>query len=259
MTDKEEKEFSFEFKCADFQIGFKGDLNFVQNELRKYEPRILVKFHQIIPSEKPLAAPAPQPHQPQPQRQPQAQPQKQGQPQPQRQPQAQPQKQGQPQPAKPQPQPHRDDRRGFRGGRGGYKQTPEPYKQEDKKPTREPNFVENRGVSEERSRPEPESAQTTIAANELRSLLERYQPRTSHDRVMILAFYLEEKSAGGFNPADIQECYQALGERTPGNLSVILNNASRSGFLAKEEKAGRARYRLTFKGKRYVENGLRLD
>jgi len=239
MADKEGKEFSFEFKCADFQIEFKGDFNFVQNQLRKYEPKILVKFHQIIPTEKPPAAPAPPSHHPHPQ--PPAQPQPH--------PQAQPQK------------PHyRNERRGFQDKRRGYKRPPDPYKKDEKRPSRDPDFVENSQKLEAGAgRAEPEPKKPEIDAHELRSLLDRYQPRTSHDRVMILAFYLEEKQAGEFSSNEIQECFQALGEKSPGNLSIILNNASRSGFLAKEEKSGKVRYRLTFKGKRYVENGLRLD
>ena len=229
--EKGKLEYAFEFKCADFELKFKGDFNFVQNQLRKYEPKVLVKMGQIVPAEKPqIVPPGGQPHQ---------------------------QTQARPQPQK---QPYRDERRRYRDKRRGYRRPQEQYKKEEKKPTREPDFMENtQQVIEEISKPAVLEKKFEIDVASLRSLLERYHPQTLHDRVMIFAFYLEDKALQEFTVSEIQECYQVLAEKAPGNLYTVLNNASRSGFLLKEEKGGKARYRLTFKGKRYVENGLRLD
>jgi len=233
MAETEKKpEYSFEFKCSDFEIVFRGDLNFVQNQLRKYEPKVLVKLNQLVPGGEP---PLPQQSQPQP---------------------------NAPAPP-PAPKPHfQDNRRKYRDKRGGYRgRREEQYSKdkEEKSLSREPDFVENRGGQMAEAQAQADDIKKPeIEAPELRFLLERYHPRTSHDRIMLFSFYLGDKIEE-FSASDIQACYQVLGEKAPSNLSVVLNNASRSGFLSKEEKAGKTRFRLTFKGKRYVENGLRLD
>ena len=246
-------EYSFEFKCADFGIEFKGDLNFVQAQLYKYEPKILVKIAQLVPIEKTHPAPQQPPRQQQQPPRPPQQQQQQRPPQPQ-------QRQGQPQ--QQHKQPYRDDRpRGHDKRRGGgYKQgRPEELKKDEKAPTRDPDFLENRERVEQDAPRVVEQRTFSADGSELRDLLERHHPQTSHDRVMIFAYHIEDKIQQEFTAGEIQECYSTLGERAPGNLYTVLNNASRSGFLVKEEKGGKAKYRLTFKGKRYVDNGLRLD
>jgi len=243
-------QYSFEFKCADFSVEFKGDLNFVQTQLYKYEPKILVKIAQLVPVEKTLP---PQRPQQQPQQQRQQQP-------PPRQQQPQQQRPGQPQQQK--QQQYRDDRRrGHDKRRGqGYKQgRPEEVKKDEKAPTRDPDFLENRERVEQENPKPVETKNFAPEVGELRELLERHHPQTSHDRVMIFAYHIEDRVQQEFTTAEISECYSRLGERAPGNLHTVLNNASRSGFLVKDEKGGKAKYRLTFKGKRYVDNGLRLD
>jgi len=237
--DEEKKEFLYHFRCADFELEFKGTENFMQAMLRKYENKVLTKLNQILPGEKPQApmpsAAAVQLNQPRPDARP--------------------------------PQPRPDDKQGFQGGkrhrnRGRRQKKPFFAGKPEPPQKREPDdYLKHTPTNAEISGPLESSAGPglNIDAQEIKSLNERFRPQTSHDRVMILAYFLEQKFSAEFSSPEVQDCYQALSDKVPGNLSQVLNNATRSGFLSKEEKSGKVRYRLTFKGKRYVENGLRLD
>jgi len=238
--DEEKKEFLYHFRCADFELEFKGTENFMQAMLRKYENKVLTKLNQILPGEKPQA---PMPA-------------------------AAPVQSNQPRPDARPPLPRHDEKQGFQGGKRHRNRGRRPPKKPffDSKPEppqkREPDdYLKHTPTNAEISGP-MESASgpgLNIDGQEIKSLNERFRPQTSHDRVMILAYFLEQKFSGEFSSPEVQDCYQALSDKVPGNLSQVLNNATRSGFLSKEEKSGKVRYRLTFKGKRYVENGLRLD
>lgn len=234
--DEEKKEFFYHFRCADFELEFQGTENFMQAMIRKYENKVLTKLNQLVPGDKPQAPPAIAPvhaNQPRPE---------------------------------PRPQPKPIDKQRFQGkhnrdrGRGPKKPMYNPKPELPQK--REPDdYLKHTPTNAEISEQMESAVSTGLKINpeDIRSLNERFRPQTSHDRVMILAYYLEQKFQGEFSSPEVQECYQSLSDKVPGNLSTVLNNATRSGFLSKEEKHGKIRYRLTFKGKRYVENGLRLD
>jgi hypothetical protein len=249
MTEDERKrEYEYHFKCADFEVQFKGNEEFMQAMIRKYEPKVLIKLNQLVPGDRPPAAvaqpPAPTAHPPA----------------------------LAAHPAHPRPEqalpPKADEKPGFakkrrrRGGRRHKKPDlfgPKPGELPQK---REPDdYLKHTPTNAEISGPTESGAKSglNVDAEEIRSLNDRFRPQTSHDRVMIAAYYLEQKFPGEFSSPEVQQCYGVLSDKLPANLSTVLNNATRSGFLSKEEKAGKVRYRLTFKGKRYVENGLRLD
>jgi len=227
-NDDQNREYYYRFACADFELEFRGDENYMQGMLRKYEPRALAKLNQLLPSGK---APAPQ---------------------------------APPHPRQDISHPHRPmEKQRYhdkgRDSRRGPRRSPERF---NKPVERGPESYTDVHAGEAAAREAhlPERVDIKVDAEEIRAISERYRPQTSHDRVMIFAYYLDQKLGGSFNASEIQECHQVLAEKIPGNLNTVLNNATRSGFLVKEEKAGKAaRYRLTFKGKRYVENGLRLD
>ncbi len=124
------------------------------------------------------------------------------------------------------------------------------------KAEREPDYLYSDLSAPEAKEPEPE---LELDLSALREFYQGYHPQTHHDRVMLIAYFLSDQGRKHFSSQEVSFCYQALGERLPGNLSLILNNASRSGFLTKEEQRGKIKYQLSLKGKRYVENGLRLD
>jgi len=237
MKDDQTKEYVYRFRCSDFELEFKGDENFMRAMLQKYELRVLAKLGQLVPAEKI------QPAQPQPRPQPQ-------------------QPKQPPHPQQAQRQAGHPPGRG-RPGRGGYHRPAEQYpKPSGQVSQREPDeHLLETPRSEEISPASPAKATEYIRVNaaDLKALADKYRPQTVHDKIMIMVYYLEQNSPDGFNSGDVHECYHQLGDKLPGNLSTVLNNATRSGFLSREEKSGRIKYRLTFKGKRYVENGLRLD
>jgi len=242
MKDEDRKtEFEYHFRCADFELEFKGDEHYIRAMIQKYEGRVLNKLNQLVPLEKSGAAAPPnatagqqQSHQQKP-------------------------------PAPMPPSQQSGPRPGYdknRRRRGGFRKSSPPYtNQPSQEQKREPDdYLKDTPRREEiYAEQSPATAGIRIDPEELKSLNARCLPQTSHDRVMLMVYYLEQNSANGFTAGDVSECYQKLNEKTPHNLNTVLNNATRSGFLSKEEKAGRVKYHLTFKGKRYVENGLRLD
>jgi len=240
MKDEDKKmEYEYHFRCADFELEFKGDEHYLRAMIQKYESKVLAKLNQLMPLEK-SGAPAPRPGAPGPQPQ-------------------------QPRPQQMQPRPQQAQRQGYdknRRRRGGFhKPLPHYENKPSQEQKREPNdYLKDTPRREEiLSEQSPASAGIRIDPEQLKSLNARYLPQTSHDRVMLMVYYLEQNSSNGFTAGDVSECYQKMNEKAPHNLNTILNNATRSGFLSKEEKAARVKYHLTFKGKRYVENGLRLD
>ena len=240
--DKKNMEYEYHFKCAEFELEFKGNEDYIRAMIQKYEPRVLTKLNQIAPVEKNQPAPHPQQHPAHPQH-PQQKPQ---------------QPQQRPAEAQRYPDKHRGGRRGGQGYRKPMPQYPKPSNEPEQR--RDPDeYLKDTPRKEEIIEAPQPPARVQISAGELKSLNERYLPQTSHDRVMIMIYHLEQSATDGFSSVDVQECYTKLDEKVPGNLSTVLNNATRSGFLTKEEKSGRIKYHLTFKGKRYVENGLRLD
>ncbi len=99
-----------------------------------------------------------------------------------------------------------------------------------------------------------------IVAEELTRVMEAKKPRTHHDRIMVFGHYMEQEGQGSdFTIAEINRCYRAVGQDPGINIEQVINHATRSGFILSHDKGREARYKLSSKGRRYVEDGLRLS
>ncbi|HUT56076.1 MAG TPA: hypothetical protein VM658_21980 [bacterium] len=99
-----------------------------------------------------------------------------------------------------------------------------------------------------------------IMAEELVRVIEAKKPRTHHDRIMVFGYYMEQEGGGSdFTIAEINRCYRAVGQDPGINIEQVINHATRSGFILSQDKGGTARYKLSSKGRSYVEDGLRLS
>jgi hypothetical protein len=99
-----------------------------------------------------------------------------------------------------------------------------------------------------------------IIAEELLRVMEAKKPRTHHDRIMVFGYYMEGEGAGSdFTIAEITRCYRGVGQDPGINIEQVINHATRSGFILSHDKGRAARYKLSNKGKRYVEDGLKLS
>ena len=98
-----------------------------------------------------------------------------------------------------------------------------------------------------------------MKVEDLKKLSDEKRPRTHHDRVMVFGYYMEHDGAGSdFTVAEIKRCYSAM-DMDPGlNIERVINHATRSGFVAKHDQGRTIRFKLSSKGKRYVEDGLKL-
>lgn len=93
----------------------------------------------------------------------------------------------------------------------------------------------------------------------LKTLLEEKRPRTHHDRIMLMGYHLENAAGGSdFTAEEVVECYQAANELLPANLTQVLNHATRSGFIVRHDHGRIQRFKLSARGRRYVEDGLKL-
>ncbi len=210
---QDDHQYLFRFHCADFEIEFRGDEEFVRHQLKKYEAKVMEKLRQLLLESRELLG---------------------------------------------------EDiyeseqaSSSWKAKRYESKKSSSHYKKSQQSAHSQAGLASSQRFHKHL---ELESAsELEIDAQALRQLFEKYHPQTHHDRVMIFAYYLGNAGRDSFGTFEINRCYQALGEKLPANLYLVLNNATRSGFLSKEERAGKVKYRLTFKGKRYVENGLRLD
>lgn len=118
---------------------------------------------------------------------------------------------------------------------------------EDKRETQKPEFAKRRRAPR-------------IRAEDLKKTVDDKKPRTHHDRIMVYGYYMEERAGGSdFTVAELKRCYRAA-EQDPGvNIEQVINHASRSGFVVKNDSGRTVRFKLSSKGKGYVEDGLKLS
>ena len=274
----EDKTFGFRFVCKDFEIEIRGDQRFVDNILSRYENKVMLKLKEFL-----AHAPAPEPRPPQPPHHPVPIPTL---PRP---PQAAP-----PQPGG-EKKSRRHRGRGRRGKRHqenleavGTRLEPEPapfsqtpllrgHNREPGEAAQPPLFPEPEPAAAPES-PEPAfthpplgdvrpaaadfpSRRRTpkVETDALKSLIEERRPRTHHDRIMLMGYHLENAAGGSdFTAEELMECYRAAGETPPANLTQVLNHATRSGFMLRHDQGRTQRFKLSARGRRYVEDGLKL-
>lgn len=98
-----------------------------------------------------------------------------------------------------------------------------------------------------------------IRAEELIHGIESRKPRTHHDRLMVFGYYMETAGNGSdFTIAEIKRCYRAINQDPGSNIEQVINHAARSGFILRNDKGRTERFKLSSKGRRYVEEGLKL-
>ena len=269
----EDQTFGFRFVCKDFEIEIRGDQRFVDKILSRYENRVMLKLKELL-----AHAPEPEPRKPEP-------------PHP---PAPTPTPAHAPEAAPPLPSGEKKSRRhrgrGRRGKRRqdnveavGPRQEREPAPLDQAPllrggdPGREaaqtslfsesaPEFAEPAftppPLGEVRPAPVdfPSRRRTPkVDAGELKALLEQRRPRTHHDRIMLMGYHLENSAGGSdFTAEELMECYRAAGETPPANLTQVLNHATRSGFMLRHDQGRTQRFKLSARGRRYVEDGLKL-
>lgn len=92
---------------------------------------------------------------------------------------------------------------------------------------------------------------------ELKDFFEEFQPRTHHEKIMVFGYFLQERQGkSDFGTGKIRNCYKEAGIDPTGNISQVLNHATRTGFMTKAQRGRSVRYSLTSKGKQFVERGL---
>ncbi len=98
-----------------------------------------------------------------------------------------------------------------------------------------------------------------IKAEDLVKTIDGKKPRTHHDRVMVFGHYMETQGGGSdFTIPEIKRCYRAANQDPGNNIEQVINHATRSGFIVRHEQARTNRFKLSNKGRRYVEDGLKL-
>ncbi len=91
----------------------------------------------------------------------------------------------------------------------------------------------------------------------LREIFGKINPRTHNEKTLAIAYFLQDHNGyPDFTSNNIKTCYEAVGADPAGNISQVLNHASRTGFLTKSQRGRQVRYSLTSKGKHFVERGL---
>ncbi|MFO8056489.1 MAG: hypothetical protein R6V10_04260 [bacterium] len=98
-----------------------------------------------------------------------------------------------------------------------------------------------------------------IKGEDLVRTIESKKPRTHHDRVMVFGHYMETEGGGSdFTIPEIKRCYRAVNQDPGNNIEQVINHATRSGFILRHDQARTNRFKLSSKGRRYVEDGLKL-
>lgn len=266
----------FKFSCKLFEIAFSGDPGFVEIQLNKYEPYIL-KVLERIEEESKAEKNAPPPKV----RDPDA-----GKPMPdiRDHPRSRQRQQHNRGPKRKEPPTGKKNTRpapAKKSDRGG------PGRRHDSRPRMDkpmpasnpgPNeFLEgnNRPDRKDISAPMPlpdalppkaESSEFPsrrkapgIHAEVLQKIMDAKRPRTHHDRVMVFGYYMEHEGQGSdFTVAEIKKCYRVVGQEAGMNIEQVINHATRSGFIVLFNIGRTVRFKLSNKGRRYVDDGLKL-
>ena len=77
---------------------------------------------------------------------------------------------------------------------------------------------------------------------------------------MVFGYYMEHDGAGSdFTVAELKRCYRNTNQDHGVSIESVISHATRSGFIISHEKGRVTRFKLSNKGRRYVEDGLRLS
>jgi len=98
-----------------------------------------------------------------------------------------------------------------------------------------------------------------VNVNILKQNFNKLSPRTHHEKMLVFGYSINQNDENSyFTSNEIRECYSAVGADSAGNISQVLNHATRTGFLNKTQRGRQVRYSITSKGKHFVERGLSL-
>jgi hypothetical protein len=276
-VNPEDKTYGFRFVCKDFEIEIRGDQRFVEKTLGRYENKVMQKLREFFPhgpSPEHREPEAPRPSAPAPAHHPPAAP-------------------AEPASASPAGEKKSRRRRG-RGRRGKRHQesqeTAASRIEHEPQPVSAMPLLRKEGTALEATLPfsegpalleEPAAPAFThppledvrpaatdfpgrrrtpkVEPRTLKALLEEKRPRTHHDRIMLMGFHLENAAGGSdFTAEELTGCYQAANETLPANLTQVLNHATRSGFILRHDQGRIQRFKLSARGRRYVEDGMKL-
>ncbi len=245
----------YKFVCEWFEVQFSGDPGFVESQLSKYEPMILEVLKRIereIRADDGSDGPAPVAERPSPKRD----------------------------------RPRQDDsRQNDRGRDSGSRETvpgprtasrndvaakesaPAPKKSAPAKG--KASAAPKAAVPEQETPPAEPVAKTEFASRrrapriqvgQLSKMIDLKKPRTHHDRIMVFGYYMEHEGGGSdFTITEVKKCYTSASQDQGVNIEQVINHASRSGFIVANEQGRTPRFKLSPKGRRYVEDGLKLS
>ena len=262
----------FKFSCKLFEIGFSGDPGFVESQLEKYQPYVLLALQLMEKEaiEATQAEKASEVVQIQPRRERPAKKEKQRW--------DRKKKDNASQRIPPRNNPgHQTNTRmkkgndhhpppPLAGGETGEPAPPDP--EPESAETRRKNQTTesiNRSLSDDAL-----SAATAefpsrrraprIRSHGLNNIVEQKKPRTHHARIMVYGYYMQHDGGGSdFTVAELKRCYRESGQDPGTNIEKVISHATRSGFIISNGKGNVTRYRLSNKGRRYVEDGLKLS
>jgi hypothetical protein len=68
-----------------------------------------------------------------------------------------------------------------------------------------------------------------------------------------------EGGGSDFTIAELKRCYGSANLDPGVNLEQVINHATRSGFVVRYDEGRTERFKLSSKGRGYVEDGLKLS
>lgn len=260
--DKED--YKFRVKLGNFELEVVGDKGFVEKTINRYEGRFLPRFHQLID------AAGEQHHAPEKSGETSGLPSDDS--------------QGQKGSGSKKEKRYRRSRSKKRRNSSATTVRPAPELPKNQQVTKETYWPENEKAAREDelefeeikvtplTSTSPEKADDESSANsgkdasfhinssDLKGLYDRISPRTHHEKTLVFAYYLQNRNNHeDFSSNEIRRCYREIGADPAGNISQVLNHASRSGFLSKISRGRQLRFSLTSKGRHFVERGLELE
>lgn len=244
----------FKFSCKWFEIAFSGDPGYVQEQIQKYEPFVLNVLKHM---EKDLDAHPEIPgHGPGEMRKQQGKGHPGGRDGRRYDKRRRPDNRREARWKGPEDEP--DDRRGLPGELFPEDLEAEPFDAADQEEV--PDDKESAGPGSQPPEFPQRRRAPSIRKEELKKAVEDKKPRTHHDRVMVFGYYMEHEGRGSdFTAEEIEKCYRAVDQDPGANIDQVISHATRSGFILRFDKGRTTRFKLSSKGRRYVNDGLRLS
>ncbi len=93
----------------------------------------------------------------------------------------------------------------------------------------------------------------------IREFLREKKPRTSVERTLTVAYYLEQhQQVDGFTVDEVEGGFRSAKEPAPSNTHAFINQNIKNGHImeCKQKKNGRKTFVLTSSGEELVENGF---